>query len=106
MRTGGRAKNTGVEPSSFFRGPPQPVEGVAVNELVPRRINLVEEKIAPAPFEVFFREVEARDTRPRFCGANGKTTSISEGVQNLRSRRLSGKKRKFRRNVIHQKTPA
>src|SRR5207302_8500691 len=97
-----RVENKGVEAPALLREPPEPVEGVAVDELVTRRINLVEEKIAPAPLQVFFGEIEARDARPRPGGANGKTAGVGKGVQNLRSRRPIGKERKFRRDVLHQ----
>jgi len=60
LRKRWRIQHHRVEPAAFSRQPPQPAERVAVNEIVPCGSSPSTVKIAPAPFEVFLREVEAR----------------------------------------------
>ncbi len=65
LREGGRIEDDQVEHPAFFREPPQPIERVAVNEIVRRRVKSVQLEIAPAPSEIFFGKVQAGDARAR-----------------------------------------
>ena len=54
LRERRRVEDDGVKRAPFFRQPPQPVEGIAVDEIVRRRIQAVPGEVALAPLEIFF----------------------------------------------------
>ena len=87
LRKRRRVEHHGVERAAFLRQPPQPVERVAVNEIVRRRVEAVQREIASAPFEIFFREIEAGRPRARLAPRKRKSR---------RCRRNSSKFPKFR----------
>src|SRR5208283_2150513 len=70
----------------FLRQPPQPVERVAVNEIVRRRVKAVQREIAPSPCEIFFREIEACRFRARPRRANREAAGVSKAVQQSKVR--------------------
>ena len=80
LRKRRRVKHDGVERAAFLRQPPQPVECVAVNEIMRRRVEAVPREIAFAPFEIFFREIKARRPRARIGRAHGKAAGVGETV--------------------------
>ena len=80
LRKRRRVEHHGVERAAFLRQPPQPVERVAVNEIVRRRVEAVQREVAPAPFEIFFREIEARRPRAGFGRANREAAGVGEAI--------------------------
>ena len=54
LRKRRRIKHDGVERAAFLRQPPQPVERVAVNKIMRRRVEAIQREIAFAPLEIFF----------------------------------------------------
>src|SRR5262245_60484355 len=52
-------ENDRVKRPPLLRQALQPIESVTVNEVVPRRIQPVEDEVAPAPLEVFLRKIKA-----------------------------------------------
>ena len=77
----GRIEHHGVERAALFGEPPQPVEGIAVNEIVRRRVEPVQGEVAPAPFEIFFGEVKAGGVRARPGRAHGKAAGVGEYIK-------------------------
>ena len=53
LRKRRRIERHRVERAPLLRQPPQPVERVAVNEIVRRRVEAVQREVAPSPFEIF-----------------------------------------------------
>ena len=80
LRKRRRVEHHGVERAAFFRQPPQPVKRVAVNKIVRRRVEAVQREIALAPFEIFFREIQARRPRARLGRADGKAAGVGETI--------------------------
>src|SRR5665213_191534 len=78
-----RVQNDEVKQPLLFGQPAQPIEGVPKDEVVLRRLQLVERKIVPAPVEIFFGKVEAGDMRAGQCCANRKTAGVSKRVEDF-----------------------
>src|SRR2546422_9502570 len=74
----------------LFAQSPQPIEGVAANKLMLGWVDLVEREIAPAPLEVFARQIQTRGARARFGGAKREAAGVGEGVEDRRTGVLPG----------------
>ena len=81
LRKGRRIKQDHIERPLLFAQPAQPIEGIAIDELMLGRIDIVQRKIASAELEIFFRKIDADRSRARFGRANGKCASIGERVE-------------------------
>ena len=72
-----------------------------------RRVEAVQREVAPAPFQIFFREVEARHPRAGLGRTHGEAAGVGETIQNFKFQILNFKlkQRKIRRDVFVQKPP-
>ena len=84
LRKRRRIEHDGVECAAFLRQPPQPVNGVAINKIVLRWINPIQNKIAFAPFQIFFREIKARRPRARLGRADREAAGVGKAIQDFR----------------------
>ena len=87
LREGRRIEQDQVEASPFALHAPKPIPGVAINEIVRRRIDPVQGEVAATPFEVLFREIETGRLRAGLGRGHREPTRIGEGVQDLHGRR-------------------
>src|SRR5258705_9061189 len=102
MRKGWRIKNDNVEPPALFPKAAQPSENVAINEVVRFAVEAIKREIAPAPFQIFFRKIDAGDAGPAFRRTDGKATGVCKRVQDDRLLR----QHEIRRDITSEQTAA
>ena len=105
-----RIEHDAVEPPLLFCQAAQPREDVAINEIVPGRIELVEREIPFAPFEIFFGKIKTGRARAGLRRANRETARVGERVEYFQFRlprsALRVKERKTGRDMSGEKPPA
>ena len=109
LREGRRIKNNRVKRAPFLRETTQPVECVAVDEVVLRGIKTVQREVAFAPFQIFLREIEACDSCAAQPGADGEAAGVGKSIEDFGSGVWglgSGKEFKVRGDVVRQKAAA
>src|SRR2546428_7513828 len=62
------------------------VECLAVDEIVSGGIESVQCEVAPAPLQIFFREIKAGRLRARERRANGEAAGVGEAVEHFETR--------------------
>src|SRR5260370_14235988 len=79
-----------MEEPMLFAQPPQPIESVAADKFVLGWVDLVEQEIAPAPLEIFVRQIQTRGARARFGSAERESAGVGESVEDHRTALLPG----------------
>ena len=78
----GESTMTNCQCSLLLREPRNPIKHIAKNKIVLCRVHLVLE-VPLAPFQIFFRQVQARRMCTRLRSRHGKPTGIRKRVQYL-----------------------